>query len=129
MARRVNTKFVVIMAASLAAAVAGVGGIWVYKRLQSKDPTVVKTIAETQEKDALAKLAAGKTEDGIKSLKMAVENFSWAGSLTSQKHLQARICSCAWGGTLPEDFQDGADSGRRHPLLPVVALLLQPGAQ
>ncbi|HEY4330814.1 MAG TPA: tetratricopeptide repeat protein [Phycisphaerae bacterium] len=87
MARRVNTKFVVIMAASLAGAVAVGGGVMLYSRWHGKDPAVVKVNAEAQEKDGLEKMAAGKTPEGIKSLKMAVDNFAWAGSLTAKNHL------------------------------------------
>src|SRR5437868_5641409 len=59
MARRVNTKFVVIMCAAVAAAAGGVFGLKIYRNHKAQDPVALKQKADAEEKAGDLKKAAG----------------------------------------------------------------------
>ena len=73
MARRVNTKFVVILSAAVVGTVGIFGGVRFYSWSQAHNPTVV--------------LAKGESAEKAGDLKTAVMNFSNAAQLMSVKHL------------------------------------------
>src|SRR4051812_19139515 len=73
MARRVNTKFVIILGACVAAAGMGVAGKLGWNYLENQNPDALKAKGEAQEK-------AG-------DLKAAVSSFGRAGEAASRKHL------------------------------------------
>ena len=84
MARRVNTKFVVILSSALAGAVGVYLAVWAYNRIQQGNPDVVRGRAEAAEKRAAQE--TDNTAQRLVDLKLAVENYVRAASLLSVKH-------------------------------------------
>ena len=102
MARRVNTRFVIMMAATLGVLGSTVGGWMLYNKLRHRNPEYLKAQGELHEKDGLAKLEANQTQDGIEALKLAVINYSAAANRMSVSHVSGADAVYAHGAELCE---------------------------
>lgn len=87
MARRVNMRFVITMAATLGVLGAGMGTVVVYTKLRNRNPEYIKTQADALEKDGLAKLEAKQTKEGLDALKRAAGKFADAADRMSRSHM------------------------------------------
>src|SRR4051812_15529035 len=96
MARRVNTKFVIMMSVSLGAVAAGLGGMKAVQMWRVRDPELMKAQGEAAQK-------AGNK-------KLAIDRFSRAAGLLAGKHVAGADVYYKRAGDLCEDIAEGTDN-------------------
>ena len=84
MARRVNTRFVMLLGSGLLLAVVVVGSYGVWRYLRNRDPVHLAKVAEAAEARA-AKYKVGDAEN-IDALKQAADYYNMAAIASSKKH-------------------------------------------